>query len=176
MIFPQRCAICREFLGKEKEFICSKCMESSEIIKIMPKLPKIELVDDKIAAAFYEGKIRAAIHRFKYSGKSAYGKAFAREIYKQYVLENLKYDIVTYVPSNRYTVFKRGYNQAKVLAKEFSKASKIPLKRLITKNRNTKPMYNLSDSQRRANVLGAYKLCKDKIGRASCRERVLRLV
>ena len=79
IIFPKRCAICRDFLGKERELICSKCMESSGIIKILPKLPKIEQVDDKIAAAFYEGQIRAAILRFQYSGESTYGKAFARE-------------------------------------------------------------------------------------------------
>lgn len=161
LLFPKRCVFCGKLVQTEEE-ICEKCKDSKNLIKIMPKTEHTMFIDEKIFAAWYKDEVRYAVHRFKYNRKTGYGRVFAKEMYKQYILNSCKYDLFCFVPSNRYTVFKRGYNQAEVLAKELGKLADKSVIRAVEKTRKTKPMYSLTPSQRRANVLGAYKLSCDK--------------
>lgn len=161
LLFPKRCPICRE-LVKNEELICEKCLKEEKLFKIQPVMKKTPFVDEKIAAAWYRGDVRKAVHRFKFNFKPGYAKPFAFYIYRQYVLEKMSCDIITYVPSNWYKIFRRGYNQAELLALELSKFTGKPVIKTVRKTRNTKSMYKLDDAQRRANVMGAFELCCEK--------------
>ena len=162
LLFPDRCIFCGKLTDEDEYEICTKCRDKSEnIIKASPDFQATKFIDQKIAAAWYKDEVRAAVHRFKYNQKPGYARAFAREMYKQYILNRCSYDMITYVPSNRYTVFKRGYNQAKLLAVELSKYTKLEVVQTVRKVRKTKPMFDLKPEERRANVLGAYEVCCD---------------
>ena len=65
LLFPKRCPICRE-LVKNEEPICEKCLKEEKLFKIQPVMIKTPFVDEKIAAAWYRGDVRKAVHRFKF--------------------------------------------------------------------------------------------------------------
>lgn len=160
ILFPDRCVLCGRLTNEDEHEICSMCRENNkQLIKVAPKFPAIMFIDEQITAAWYEDEVRLAVHRFKFNQKPGYARAFAREIFKQYILERCHYDFLTYTPSNKMTVFKRGYNQAALLAKELSKYTGKPVIKTVKKVRRTKAMFKLKPEERRANVLNAYKLC-----------------
>ena len=161
-LFPKRCALCRQFVQGDIE-LCPKCMNSKDIIKALPPIPPIPYVDEFVTAAWYEGAVRKAIHRFKFSGFGGYARPFAFLLYRQYVLSPYQYDVITWVPSNRHTEFRRGYNQAHLLAKELSKSTKKPMVNGLKKVRRTKAMFNLNAAERAQNVSGAYVLTKQGV-------------
>ena len=162
LIFPDRCVFCGKLTEDDEFEICTECREKSDnLIKASPDFLVTRFIDQKIAAAWYKDEVRAAVHRFKFNQKPGYSRPFARELYKQYILNRCSYDFLTYVPSNRATVFKRGYNQARLLADEIGKLTGKEVIRTVKKIRKTKPMFDLKPEERRANVLGAYEVCCD---------------
>ena len=160
IIFPDRCIFCGKLTEDDEYEICEVCRNKSEnLIKAAPDFLMTRFIDQKITAAWYKDEVRAAVHRFKFNKKPGYARPFAREIYKQYILNRCSYDFLTYVPSNASTVFKRGYNQAKLLAEELGKLTNKEVIKTVKKIRRTKPMFDLKPEERRANVLAAYEVC-----------------
>ncbi|MBR5528857.1 MAG: ComF family protein, partial [Oscillospiraceae bacterium] len=69
------------------------------------------------------------------------------------------FDLIGWVPVSTLRKMSRGYDQAQLLAKETGKALSLQPTRLLKKIRNTPPQSGiLGLSQRKANVLGAYKV------------------
>ena len=68
-------------------------------------------------------------------------------------------EIIVPVPTDPARLRRRGYNQAELLARELAKLLDKPCLPLLEKTRETRPMHGLRPEERRANVLGAYRLC-----------------
>lgn len=169
-LFPKRCALCRCFVENELE-ICPACMNNGNIVKALPPIPPIPYVDVFVTAAWYDGAVRKAIHRFKFNGFGGYARPFAYLLYRQYVLSPYGYDYITWVPSNRRTEFRRGYNQARLLAKELGKLTGKPTVAALKKVRRTRAMFRLNAAERAENVAGAYVVTKQ--GASLAGKRVL---
>jgi len=104
--------------------------------------------------------VRHAIHGLKYREKQSYARPLARVM--AYAFEHKleeEIDLISFVPTNPSTLRKRGYNQAELLARELAKLLDKPCLPLLEKTRETRPMHGLRPELRRANVLGAYRLC-----------------
>ena len=104
----------------------------------------------------YEKKI---LRDFKYSGKSYYAPYLGELMYDRvaHLLENeIGADIVVPVPLHRKKQNKRGYNQAELLAREISKRSGIPMKKVLVRTKNTRPMSSLTGAERRENLTGVF--------------------
>jgi competence protein ComFC len=107
--------------------------------------------------AFFNGALRNALHRLKYSRDLALGEILARPLVE--MLRNLVWpvDLVTSVPMGVARQAERGYNQATLLAFPLSLACGIPFQsQALLKRRETRSQVGLNLAQRRDNVSGAF--------------------
>lgn len=66
-------------------------------------------------------------------------------------------DIISYIPMSRRSLFKRGYNQSRLIAEKIAEASGKPCIGLLVKYRKTKSQHSLKSINRSGNLLGAYE-------------------
>ncbi len=159
LLFPPKCMLCGKVLGKEAE-ICSACREKVLLNTAPPRVEKGAFFDKAAAGLWYETDVRKAIHGLKYHEKQTYARPLARVMayaYAHKLQEDV--DLITFVPTNAATLRERGYNQAELLARELADMLDKPCLATLEKCRETRPMHGLRPEERRANVLGAYRLC-----------------
>ncbi len=75
-------------------------------------------------------------------------------------------DLVTFVPMDRQSIRKRGFNQARLLALGLGKGLNIPVRKCLKKITKTKLQAGLHARERRANLRGAFQLLgvgKDRV-------------
>ena len=158
LIYPRRCVFCGEFLDKNSnEDICAECEEKLPWTKNKCK-SKGEFFSECLSPLYYDGKAGEALRRFKFMGKTSYARRMGKLI-ADCVAENGKggYEAVTWVPVSFRRMRKRGYCQAKLLAKEVSKALNVRCVRMLRKRRHTPPQSTLSGlAARKANISGAF--------------------
>ena len=186
ILYPDRCPGCDDILypkERQKGF-CKKCAKKIKTVGdgVCIKCGK-KLKDDRVefckdcennhhyfvqskAAFVYEGPMKPAMYRFKYSNRRGYGKIFADVIWRQYgkwVKDNGIQGIIPipmYKPKER----RRGYNQAMVLAKELGRRSGLPVySDLVLRIRNSAPQKNLNPQERKNNLQNAFKIRKNEV-------------
>ena len=159
LIFPGKCIFCGRLLKGSAHGVCDGCMDEIAFAGEAERGGGDELFDAAVSALAYEGKVREALHRFKFSGKQSYAAPLARIL--AFALENgpgEPCDIIIPVPTNRENVRKRGYNHAALLARELSRLIGVPSLEALGKIRRTRPMFGLGIDERRANVQSAFAL------------------
>ncbi len=158
LIYPRRCVFCGEFLDKTShEDICSQCREKLPWTRKKCK-SRGEFFSECLSPLFYEGSAGEALRRFKFMGKSSYARQMGKLI-ADCIRENGKggYEVISWVPISLRRMRKRGYCQAKLLAKEVAKELDIKCARLLRKRRHTPPQSTLSGlAARKANISGAF--------------------
>ena len=159
LLFPPKCMLCGSLLGDEEE-ICLDCRQKVLLNTAPPRVEKGAFFDKAAAGLWYEGNVRKALHRLKYNEKQNYARPLARVMADAcaHKLE-AQVDMITFVPTNAATLRKRGYNQAELLARELASMLGVPCVPTLEKSRETRAMHGLRPEERRANVLGAYRLC-----------------
>lgn len=159
ILFPPKCVFCRRVLTEGEVEICTVCRGRILLPDIKPRTAKGAFYDAAISSLWYEDEVREALHRFKFSGRQNYARPLAR-IMAHTAAEKLtqRPDVITWVPTNRMNMRRRGYNHAELLARELAGFMEMPCVDMLKKNRRTAPMFNLKPDQRRANVLGAFEL------------------
>ncbi len=100
---------------------------------------------------------------FKYQNKKFHAKYFAEELYSLFKKEGLSADVITFVPMHEDRLEERGYNHAELLAREFSVLSKIELKPLVVKIKETERQATLSLKERLKNLSSSFKVSKPEI-------------
>ena len=73
-------------------------------------------------------------------------------------------DIITYVPMTRTDRRARGFNQAQLLAHGLGKRLGVPVRRLLTKVRQTPAQAKLSARERRKNLRNAFSVVRSGEG------------
>ncbi len=160
LLFPPKCTFCHELLEGEDipGRVCSRCRGQLEFIA---EELKGEFFARGLSCFAYRDHVRASIHRFKFNGRKEYAPIYAR-----YMLARIEgeedlheVDLVTWVPTNRKNLRKRGYQHAALLARHVAEGLAVPSMETMEKNRETRGMYGLRPHERRANILGAIKIC-----------------
>ena len=159
LLFPPRCAFCGDLLEQEEaeRGICGRCVQQIGLARRNTKT--IDLVDRVVWALDYEDLVREALHDYKFNGHRDTAAPFAN-LMCGVVLnwEDPFFDLVSYVPTNRSNVRKRGFHHTGLLAREVGKRLELPVVPLLCKCRKTKAMFDLTPAERRANILGAIAL------------------
>ena len=106
----------------------------------------------------YKDKVLTSVHKFKYSGGKYLFSPFAKLMATKYATENLFADVVTFVPMYKTKEKKRGYNQAKLLAEEFCKLTKLECVDIIEKVVDNSAQASLNFKERRENVKDIFKV------------------
>ena len=158
LVYPRRCVFCGEFLDKNSnEDLCAACVDKLPWTKNKCK-SKGEFFSECLSPLYYDGSAGEALRRFKFMGKNSYARLMGRLI-ADCVRENGKggYEVIAWVPISARRMRKRGYCQAKLLAREAAKTLDIPCARLLRKRRHTPPQSTVSGlAARKANVSGAF--------------------
>ena len=173
-MYPQKCPFCGKI---EKQRICKECRK-----KILPvEEPRCKKCGKPIREAekeycydctmirhvFEEGRsiwihkepVSRAVYALKYQNRRIYAKAFGEEMADQYgyYLREKKVELIVPVPLHRKKMRIRGYNQAALLA-EITGISVD--EDILVRVKNTKPLKQLNDKERRRSIRGAFSVRK----------------
>lgn len=157
-LFPPKCVLCRSLLTNKETDLCQNCRTT---VKSHPHTKRmIPFVAQWTAMWYYKGNVRKSIQRFKFyncrSNAVAYGRLLSFKLLENY---SQLPEMITWVPISFRRRLSRGYDQSQLLADALGKELGIPVVSTLRKIRHTKPQSTLKDAaQRRANVLGAYKV------------------
>ena len=160
LLFPPKCPFCRGLLeSEEREYgICAECREHNRTDTECKK--EVSGFEECLSPLWYQGMVKESIHRYKFSGKSAYAKAYAHlmtECMANYM--EGEWDVITWVPLSAKRLRERGYDQAKLLAEAIASKLGTTALPLLRKEIHTGAQSLLKDaSARRANVAGAYSV------------------
>lgn len=168
LIYPARCPICDE-IEQRQLHLCESCEKETERIKdrcIGCGCPKNACVCHKnqfslnlVSPFLYEGKLRSAVHRFKFCDERELARFFGKEVAESVKEEfgDIRFDIVTCVPQTNRKRRKRGYNQSALLAKEIAKQLFLTFDELLLiKIRDTADQHNLKGKERLSNLKNAF--------------------
>ena len=158
LLFPPKCPFCRRIL--DSPGVCDTCRK--ELPWTEEHAAVREGPDGLRCAAplWYEGKVREAILRLKFYGAAATAETLGA-LMAQCAAEHLsgEFDLVTWVPVSRKRRWKRGYDQAELLARAVCRAWGVKPVALLRKTMNNPAQSGLKeDAARRANVLGVYEM------------------
>lgn len=182
LIFPPRCNACGELLEQHAPLpFCPPCMAGIRLIDppLCPRcgtpFPATETVDHLCGECLitarpyavarsvgrYEGTLLAAIHRFKYRGRTGIGELLGQMMadFVDRVWDMSVFEAILPVPLHKRRLRERGFNQAVILARGLERRFGIPLEfTWLTRDRFTPPQVGLDKVQRSENVRGAFRV------------------
>lgn len=159
LFFPPKCVFCRTLSGGEG-LLCGKCQKTLPWTVGKEGETGGEFFSLCLSPLRYQGAVREAVHRYKFSAMRSYHKLFA-SLMAQCAHDRLSKpcEIVAWVPVSRRRKRQRGYDQSELLARGVAKQLDLPVAALLKKTRHTPAQSGIEQaSQRRANVLGAYQV------------------
>jgi len=140
------CSGCGKFLGQEGA--CYGCASRGA-----------GFPEKVLALGPYQGQLREALHRFKYSGEKRIGKFLADLLLEGPALDLVRPDLIVPVPLHPGRLRQRGYNQALVLAERLALGLGIPLgKDILFRTAATHPQASLQREARRSNLVNAFEV------------------
>ncbi len=179
-LYPQRCLGCEDIIASE-ELFCQIC-EQAVCPLVAPLCERcgapLATGPDRIcggcltqppafararAWAYYEGlahtvqPLSAAIQRFKYGRNMSTGKLLAQLCAIHLPLATSAYDLILPVPLHPDRLRWRGFNQSLLLAQAIGKSYQARVDPfLLTRTKPTLPQTQLTESERKSNVRGAF--------------------
>ena len=161
LLYPSKCVFCGGLLGREETEICTSCRKTLPYCEGHVK--RVPYSKATSAVFYYENLVRESVLRYKFHGNPHYSLAYGRLLAMKVAEQELDFDLITYVPVSRRRHRRRGYDQAARLAKALSRELGCRHHKLLKKIRNNPAQSGLSrPEQRRANVLGVYRVVDPK--------------
>ena len=105
----------------------------------------------------YEGVLRELIHLLKYSGMQPLAGPLGA-LLALGLPRDQRFDVIVPVPLHWRRAWDRGFNQSELLAREIARRCGVPARNLLRRRRWTQAQAGLSNTRRRANVTGAFRL------------------
>ncbi len=178
LIFPPRCVVCgvsgadlcAACMGKVRrlpEPRCARCDKpllgeraaAGGLCRECAAGRRAPALDRLLAGVVYEETARAAIHALKYQRKRRAAIPLAGFALAAWRASGLRADMIVPVPLHRNRARPRGYNQADLLADGVARGAGLPVRRdLLVRVRDTAAQAQLTASERRRNVVGAFGL------------------
>ena len=123
---------------------------------------KISFIAQWTAMWYYKENVRNSLHQFKFYNARSHADAYGRLLAMHLLHKGwTDFDLVTWAPISARRRRERGYDQCKLLCAALCRELGLPCVDTLQKHRHVQPQSLLKDvSERRANVLGAYKLRK----------------
>lgn len=158
LLFPPKCLLCGCVLGREELDLCRTCRMEAPVYRNQKR--KLRFLDSFAAVWYYEGNVRSSLLRYKFHGArryaSGYGRLMAMVIAREFPEG---FDLLTWVPVSRLRKLRRGYDQVELLARAVGRELGLQAVPTLQKIRHNRPQSGIRDeAERRANVLGAYRL------------------
>lgn len=115
----------------------------------------------------YEGIVQDTILKMKFGNLGSYAKVFAKYLVFLSRQHNVEFDLVTFAPMSKQAKRKRRYNQAQLLAYYFCDILNRNdcLVEAVVKVKETTAQEQLGKTERKTNLVGAYKASADVKGK-----------
>lgn len=158
LLFPSKCVLCGQLLDRAEQDLCKNCRR--ETWECPANSRHIQFLDSWTGVWYYEGNVRNSLLRFKFGGRRSYGESYGRFLAMRVLREHPQgFDVLTWVPISPQRRWRRGYDQVELIARVVGRELGMKPLRLLKKTRNNPPQSGISgQAERRANVLGAYRV------------------
>lgn len=180
LLLPRRCAVCGRALDCGEKDLCTSCLEGLPLTYFWERRenPMADKFNDRIQALrdlsddrYYEPYARAAALFFyrseyrnitkavKYHNALELGRSMGGELGRRLGASPLfkDVDMVIPVPLHPLRRYRRGYNQAEIIAEALATALKVPINASsLRRIRRTGTQTRLSAEAKAANVAGAF--------------------
>ena len=169
LFFPTFCVVCKKPVAHQDSHICEECFKSIKIITDMCPVCSGSLEDGKcvfcvgrkvyidrnICCFDYEDAVKKLISGYKFRGHKRIAKVFSR-LFIDFGIDIPKADIITSVPMTKKKIWKRGYNQSEIFAKELSRQYRLKYLKLLAESKKALVQRELNFTGRFFNILGRY--------------------
>ncbi len=189
LILPRRCLVCGSVLALHERHLCISCLAD------LPRTGFSNLSHNQMADRFnalvQEGEYcfatalffyrastgyRKITQSLKYNADFAAGKNFARKLGKEMASSALYRDVdaVIPVPLHWTRRWSRGYNQAEVIASLLADCLGAELRKdILYRAKRTRSQATLSVGEKGLNVLGAFRLRRNRINDVASYSHIL---
>ena len=160
LLFPPKCTFCGKFLKTGESEICAKCRKDLPYTQGEQAKTKGDFFTVCVSPLYYQGDVRASIHRFKFKGRSNYAAAYGKLV-AQCIQDHLvgRYDLISWVPLSAGRLKKRGYDQAMLLCMAAAlELSDVGVETLRKQKEVPAQSGMGAPEKRRANISGAYEV------------------
>lgn len=161
LLFPPKCVLCGDLLRNGEQDLCKECRSEAHLFPNGKR--KLQFLDSFAAVWYYEGSIRRSMLRFKFYGRRSHGVSYGRLLAMELAKEFPDgFDVLTWIPVSRGRRLRRGYDQVELIAKAAAKELGMEATPTLKKIRSNPPQSRITgEAQRRANVLGVYRVRQD---------------
>ena len=161
LLFPPKCVLCGDLLRSGEQDLCRECCSEAHLFPNGKR--KLQFLDSFAAVWYYEGSIRRSMLRFKFYGRRShavsYGRLLAMELTKEFPDG---FDVLTWIPVSPGRRLRLGYDQVELIAKAAARELGMEATPTLRKIRSNPPQSRITgEAQRRANVLGVYRVRQD---------------
>jgi ComF family protein len=178
-LFPDDCRVCGEPLREISRIpVCASCLKEpspmhAEHFCVACRTPFLNRYpldetgrcalcrlglsgfDAVYSYGAYEGSLRKLIHLFKYGCVTPLAKPLGQLLSLALPREQ-NFDVIVPMPLHWWRRWRRGFNQADLLAREIARRWNLPVRSTVKRVRGTAPQAGLTHSKRRLNVSGAF--------------------
>ena len=160
-IFPPRCPLCHAYVERRGGW-CPACLQWALQFHRLPlSVPMQAVIADAWALGVYRGSLRDLVRHLKYQRKRSnlfYIETLLQSAAGMPQLQELLASVDLAVPVPLYPAKEkqRGFNQTELIFGSFLTGQNIPWRRNLIRTRPTRPMYELHEKERAANLQGAF--------------------
>ena len=153
------CEDCLKTVKFNEDEICIKCGRAN-LYKpsACPSCKNERNVDLSRSVFDYKGGGESLVKKLKYSDARYLSEPLAKYLKNVYIKNYFTPDVICFVPSTEKTQYKRGYNQAELLARELCRLVNAKCYDILEKVKDTPHQAGLDLIKRRKNLSGAYAL------------------
>ena len=150
VIFPPRCIECKEF-GTTP--LCHECLAQIELVKQRTSIDNLKIQ----YLAEYAGALKTLICQLKFNKKLMISELLSEMLQESGIDKDYRsFDVVIPVPLSKQKLKSRGFNQSLLLIEKLF-PDKLNCSAII-RSRETNPLFNLSDDERRQELRGAFQI------------------
>ena len=145
-LFPPKCVLCGKILQSGELDLCRACRLAAPTYPNRKK--KLQFLDSFAAVWYYEGNVRRSLLRYKFRGHRSYAASYGRLLAMMLEREYPEgFDVLTWVPVSRLRRFRRGYDQARLLAIAVGRELSMEPVPVLRKIRNNRPQSGLKGGE-----------------------------
>ncbi len=201
VMLPRVCVVCGQRLNLDEKHICLGCLADMPLTRFWERKhnpmadkfnekiqQQIQARDEHIGHELYayatalfiyhsDANYRHIPYHIKYEGDTAIGEYFGKMLGKRLSGSDMfaDADLVIPVPLHWMRRWKRGYNQAEVIAGAVSAEMGIPMRSdILERHRRTKTQVKLGIEEKARNVAGAFSVRADFTNGNTCSDLDIR--
>lgn len=161
-VYPHvdKCICCGE---DSEDIICRKCRKNIFLIDDSVKLSDFD--EYVYPCCYYSHEMKKIILKFKYEADFYAGEELAHMMAQKISRINIDNVLLTYIPSSKGALRKRGFDQCEFLCRRICSETKMKYKKLLIKSSSVKEQKVLSRKERIENLKDAFMVKEDLAGR-----------